>query len=122
MIQKTLLTLALSITAFIATSLFLSLVPYAYAGPEDVQVATVGDTIKIITPENRARLCPKPLCKQNQELLRIPSETKLKVEEVSNERLPMWDVVWYKISFKGKNGWVSEFDTDRAPKEPRYRR
>jgi hypothetical protein len=100
----------------------LGMVPSGIAGPEDVQVATIGDTIKIITSENQARLCPKPFCKQNQELLRIPANTKLKVEEVSNERLPMRDVVWYKISYKGKKGWVSEFDTDKAPKEPRYRR
>jgi hypothetical protein len=122
MVQRILLSLAPSIKAFIATSLFLIIVPYAHAGPEDVQVATIGDTIKIITPENRARLCPRPLCKQNQELLRIPADTNLKVEEVSSERLPMWDVVWYKISYKGKKGWVSEFDTDKAPKGPRYRR
>jgi hypothetical protein len=31
----------------------------------------------------------------------------------------MWDVVWYKITYKEKKGWVSEFDTDKAPKELR---
>ena len=109
------------ITAFAAISLFLVSVPTGIAGPDEVQIASIGDTIKIITPGTKARLCPMPLCKQDQELLRIPANTELKVEDVSRERLPMWDVVWYKITFRGKKGWVSEFDTDKAPKEPRKR-
>jgi hypothetical protein len=115
------LNLARSITAFVAMSLLLASVPYVLGGPEDAQVATIGDTIKIITPETQARLCPKPLCRQGQELARILANTEFKVEEVSRERLPMWDVVWYRITYKGKRGWVSEFDTDKAPKEPRRR-
>ena len=27
----------------------------------------------------------------------------------------MYDVVWYKINYKEKIGWVSEYDTNRAP-------
>jgi hypothetical protein len=108
--------------AFIVMSLLLVIVPSAITGPDEVQVANTGDTIKIIIPGTKARLCPKPLCKQDQELARISANTEFKVEEVARERLPMWDVVWYKITYKGKKGWVSEFDTDKAPKEPRYRR
>ena len=114
--------LVCAITALIVMSLFLVSVPWAIAGPDEAPVANIGDTIKIITPGTKARLCPKPLCKEDQELLRIPANTEFKVEEFSRERLPMWDVVWYKITYKGKKGWVSEFDTDTAPKEPRYRR
>ena len=108
--------------AFIVMSLLLVIVPSAVADPDDAVVANIGDTIKIITPGTKARICPKPLCKEDQEIMRIPANTELKVEEVSRERLPMWDVVWYKITYKGKKGWVSEFDTDNAPKEPRKKR
>jgi hypothetical protein len=113
--------LVYAIAALILISMLLGIVSSANAGPNDPPIAKVGDIIKIITVDGRARLCPKPLCNQDQELLRIPTNTELKVEEVSRERLPMWDVVWYKITYKGKRGWVSEFDTDKAPKEPRKR-
>jgi hypothetical protein len=102
-------------------SLLLVSVPWAITGSDDPQVANIGDTIKIITPGTKARLFPKPLYKQGQELVRIPANSEFKVEEVARERLPMWNVVWYKITYKRKKGWVSEFDTDTAPKEPRKR-
>ena len=95
--------------------------PTASAGPKKAPVAAVVNTIKIVTLENKARLCPNIGCNQGQELLRLPTNTKLKVEMSSKQRLPMWDVIWYKVIYKGKEGWVSEFNTDKAPKEPRYR-
>lgn len=95
--------------------------PAASAGSKKVPVAASGDILKIVTTENRARLCPKLNCGQGQELLRIPKDTELKVESSSKHRMPVWDVIWYKVTYKGKQGWVSEFDTDKAPKEPRYR-
>ena len=90
-------------------------------GPKKTPIAVAGNVIKIITLENRARLCPNIDCGEGQELLRLPTNTKLKVISSSKQRLPMWNVIWYKVTYKGKQGWVSEFNTDRAPKEPRYR-
>lgn len=113
--------LVYAITAFSVMSLFLVIVPSVIAGSNDAPVAQVGDILKIITTDDQARLCPNPLCKKDQELFRVPTNTELKIEEVSLERLPMWDIVWYKIAFNGKKGWISEFDTDKAPKEPRKR-
>jgi hypothetical protein len=120
-VQRAMRSLAYVITALIVMSLLVVSVPSVIASPNEVPVANIGDTIKIITPGTKTRLCPKPLCKQDQEIMRIPANTEFKVEEVARERLPMWDVVWYKITYKGKKGWVSEFDTDTAPKEPRKR-
>jgi hypothetical protein len=123
--QKKLMQLR-SVAYFILTPVIifglLGIVPSVIASSDEVPVANIGDTIKIITPGTKARLCPKPLCKQDQELLRIPADTEFKVEKVSSERLPMWDVVWYKITYKGKKGWVSEFDTDKASKGPPKKR
>jgi len=86
------------------------------------KATTTVSAITITTQNNKARLCPEIDCAQNKEILRIPTNTKLKVLSTSKKRLPMWDVIWYEISYKNKKGWVSEFDTDKAPKEPRYRK
>jgi hypothetical protein len=84
-------------------------------------VAKVGEMIKIITLNDRARLCPKPNCEEGEHLLRIPTNTELKVESFVRQRMPLWDVIWYKVTYKGKQGWISEFDTNKAPSQPRYR-
>ena len=78
-------------------------------------------TIRIVTLDNRTRLCPKPNCGQGQEILRIPTNTKLEVQSKISINLGSWNVVWYEVIYKGKKGWVSEFDTDKAPAQPRYR-
>ena len=83
--------------------------------------AVTVDTIKIVTVDNRARLCPKADCGQGKEILRIPTNTKLTVQDRIIIHFPVWDVVWYKVTYNGKTGWVSECDTDKAPDEPRYR-
>jgi len=79
------------------------------------------DTIRIVTLNNRARLCPKANCGQGQEIFRIPTNTKLEVQSKISINLNLWNVVWYEVIYKGKRGWVSEFDTDKAPVQPRYR-
>ncbi len=79
------------------------------------------DVIRIVTLNNRARLCPKPNCGQGQEILRIPTNTKLEVQSKTFVNLRLWNVIWYEVIYKGKRGWVSEFDTDKAPAQPRYR-
>ena len=78
-------------------------------------------SIKIVTPDNRARLCPRPDCKQGEEIGRIPTNTLLRVESSHTVSFPILDVIWFKVKYQGIEGWVSEFDTDKAPKEPRYK-
>jgi len=87
---------------------------------EEPPIAAVGDTITIVATANGARLCPHIDCGQDLELLRLPTGTKLTVESSSTSHLPLWEVVWYKVKYKGRQGWVSEFSTDKAPKEQRY--
>ncbi|MBW7996248.1 MAG: SH3 domain-containing protein [Candidatus Glassbacteria bacterium] len=93
--------------------------PVEQAQTQTAPAASV-DTITIVTVDNRARLCPQPNCGQGQELLRIPTGTKLEVQSKTTIRLPAWNVIWYKVTYNGKTGWLSEFDTDKAPAEPRY--
>lgn len=77
-----------------------------------------GETwIKVITPDNRARLSPIPdSVPQNRELLRIRTGTALKVEDVSilksSNRRILPDAKWYKVSYGGKIGWVSQYDVE----------
>lgn len=73
--------------------------------------------LKIITPENRARLSPIPdSVPQNKELTRIKTGTELKIQDISvlkslNPKfLP--DTKWYKVSYGGKTGWVSQYDIE----------
>lgn len=73
--------------------------------------------VKIVTPENRARLNPIPdSVPQNKELTRIKTGTELKIEDISilkssNPKfLP--DTKWYKVTYGGKIGWVSQYDVE----------
>lgn len=109
------------LAVLVITVSWLNINPTASAGSKKAPIAVPGDVLRIVTPDNRARLCPKIDCGQDQELLRIPTNTKLKVESSSKHRMRMWDVIWYKVTYKHKQGWVSEFNTDKAPEEPRYR-
>jgi hypothetical protein len=82
----------------------------------DAFVAQIGDIIKIIRADGKARLCPKSLCGDDPELLRIPANTELEVEGISREHFRWWDGVRYKVTYNEKTGWVDELDTDKAPK------
>ena len=73
-----------------------------------------GDKIAIVTPGTVARLCPHPNCGQNQHLTRIPKGTKLTVEGIIDVQSGMMNVQWFEVTFKGKRGWISIFDTDRS--------
>ena len=84
-------------------------------------IVTPRNVIKIVTPQDKARLCPKLDCDLGQEILRLPTGTQLVVESSAKFSLPNWDVVWYQVTYKGKQGWVSEFNTDVKPEGLRYR-
>jgi len=72
-----------------------------------------GDKVTIITPETVARLCPHPNCGQNQHITRIPKETVLKVEGIMTVKSGMMKVTWFEVTYKGKKGWISVYDTNK---------
>ena len=74
-----------------------------------------GDKLTIITPGTVARLCPHPNCGQNQHITRIPKGTVLGVEGIMDVKSGMLTVKWFEVTYKGKRGWISIFDTDKAP-------
>lgn len=75
------------------------------------------DKITIITPQTRARLCPSPSCGQNQHLARIPKGTELFVQWSIDIGSGPSSVTWYEVTYKGKKGYVSIYDTDKSLEE-----
>jgi len=74
-----------------------------------------GDKITIVTPDTVARLCPYPNCGENQHITRIPKGTVLEVEGIMDVKSGMLPAVkWFEVTYKGKRGWISIFDTDKA--------
>jgi len=72
-----------------------------------------GDKITIITLGTVARLCPYANCGANDHITRIPKKTVLEVSGITEVKLPAWSVKWFEVTYKGKRGWVSIFDTDK---------
>ena len=73
-----------------------------------------GDKVTIVTPETVARLCPHPNCGQNQHITRIPEGAVLTIEGIIEVKSGMMKVKWFEVTYKGKRGWISMYDTDRA--------
>jgi hypothetical protein len=96
-----------------AISLFLFFYSLSLATISTAGDVKQGDKIKIITPGTVARLCPAPSCGQNQHILRIPQGTVLKVERTSVISSGIISAIWCEVSYNGKSGWVSIYDTDK---------
>ena len=73
-----------------------------------------GDKVTIVTPGTVARLCPYPNCGQDQHITRIPKGTVLEVEGIMDVKSGILTVQWFEVTYKGKRGWISIFDTDKA--------
>jgi hypothetical protein len=73
-----------------------------------------GDTVSIVTPGTVARLCPYPNCGQNEHIARIPKGTVLQVEGIMEVKSGILAVEWFEVTYKGKRGWISVYDTDKA--------
>lgn len=80
-----------------------------------------GDKVTIITSGVMTRLCPYPNCGQNQHITRIPKGTVLEIEGVTEVEFGRGKyatiVKWFEVTYKGKKGWVSIFDTDKVQQQ-----
>ena len=72
-----------------------------------------GDRVTIITQGTMARLCPYPNAGQNDHITRIPEGTMLEVEGISDVKAGIMTVKWFEVTYKGKRGWISIYDTDK---------
>lgn len=77
------------------------------------------DSLTIVTPDNRARLCGNTECPQGSELARISTGTKLVPRDSVVVRSPAVDVTWYVVEYKAKRGYVSIYNTDRP--QPKFK-
>ncbi len=60
------------------------------------------------------RMCPYPDCALGEEILRIPLNMQLSVFGIRSVSFPRWNVLWYRVKYRGRTGWISEFSTTRA--------
>jgi len=99
---------------FFAIVFLFVMVPYFVLNVYSGEVKQ-GDKVTIITPETVARLCPYPNCGQDQHITRIPKGTVLTVEGIQSVKSGMLpSVKWFEVTYKGKKGWVSIYDTDKS--------
>lgn len=76
-----------------------------------------GDELTIVVSGTVARLCPSPNCGQDQHITLIPEGTVLKIESITDVMFPRMTVRWFEVTYQGKRGWISIFDTDKAHDE-----
>jgi hypothetical protein len=84
-----------------------------------VPSAKIGDTVTTVQSDKPAQLCPSPNCAGRDVITTIPPGASLRVEGIVKYPMPRWKVVWYKVSYQGREGWINEYRTDRAPAHPR---
>ncbi len=69
--------------------------------------------VRIMTVDNRARLCPLPNCGTGEELLRLRTGASYPVLSQKSVSYPGgYSVTWYSVRASGKVGWVSEHDVE----------
>jgi hypothetical protein len=73
-----------------------------------------GDKVTIIVPGTVARLCPYPNCGQDQHITRIPEGTVLEVGGIMEVKGGILTVEWFEVTYKGKRGWISIYNTDKS--------
>ena len=74
-----------------------------------------GDTVTIVTPGVTARLCPEPMCAPDEHIMRVAEGTELEVEGIENVKIGSIQVTWFQVAVEGNSGWISIFDTNKAP-------
>ena len=74
-----------------------------------------GDEITIVTPGTVARLCPHAGCGPKKHITRIPEGTILIIEDLTDFKIGTFSVQWFAVTYDGDPGWISIFDTNKAP-------
>ena len=99
------------------SSFLLSLVLLVLANASILYAGDVapGDTVTIVTPGVTARLCPQPLCGPDEHVMRIAEGTHLTVEGIQDVNIGSLVVTWFRVAVEDNTGWISIFDTDKAP-------
>ena len=87
------------------------------ASTDAASVATPSAPAQVVVSYQPTQLCPSPAaCLQGDELVWIPSGTRLDVSALHVLELPSSTVHWFRVEHEGKTGWITEMATDRAPR------
>ncbi|NCC04675.1 MAG: hypothetical protein EOM37_11685 [Proteobacteria bacterium] len=70
------------------------------------ELPVIGQSIEIVTPDDRARVCPYPFCGDGEHIARVQTGTKFKIIDYVKKQ---WGYA-IEINYKGKVGYISEFD------------
>jgi hypothetical protein len=99
------------------SSFLLSLVLLVLASTSILYAGDVeqGDIVTIMTPGVTARLCSEPMCGPDQHIMRSAEGTELEVEDTEDVKIGSIHVTWFQVVVDGNAGWISIFDTDKAP-------
>jgi len=81
---------------------FFCLCSCSFAG----ELPVIGQTIEVVTPDDRARVCPYPFCGEGEHIARVKTGSKFEIIDYVKKQ---WGYA-IEISYKGKVGYISEFD------------
>ena len=103
---------------FICTGLLLALINLISGFCPAVYASEIkpGDTVTIVTPGTKARLCPRPGCGPDEHITRIPQGIVLTVEDTEVFVIGTFKVNWFAVVYQNQRGWISIYDTDQAKK------
>ena len=79
----------------------------------------LGNAVTIITPGIEARLCPHPGCGPDRHITRVPEGTVLTVKNTEDYVIGTFRVKWFEVVYDENRGWISIYDTDKAPNKPK---
>ena len=80
----------------------------AYLGFSDVSSAALREFV-IIDRATSQRYMADPL--DGKVLGRIPAGTKVQILEKREVRSGAFTITWYRVKYKGKDGWISQYST-----------
>lgn len=87
---------------------------YTFADAIPSREAAAMDSVRVVTPGGRARLCLVPNCGPQQHTDRLPTGAVLPILDSRQVRSGAVTNRWYLVRYGGGQGWVSEHDVKRV--------
>lgn len=87
---------------------------YTFADAIPNREATGPDSVRVVTPGGRARLCLVPNCGPRQHADRLPMGVVLPILDSRQVQSGVWTNVWYLVRYGGGQGWVGEHNVVRV--------
>jgi hypothetical protein len=89
----------------------------AGAAESDAAPASPRAPAEVMVVYQPAQICRSPApCRKGDEVVWVPSGTRLQVRTLEVQELPHSQVHWFGVEYEGRTGWISEFSTNHAPR------